>query len=227
MILIRRDLAERKRQLVRDELSHTAAQLIARNGFEETTVDQIVEAAGVSRRTFFRYFKSKEDVIVEVVSVVGEHACAELAARPPAEPPATAVRHALGALVGHYRDHQEKSLALSRLILGIPALRARYLDRQHEWRRAFAAELARRADERANDAGQEDAAPQGGRGGVVWEAGRGGHGAPPDMRHALTAAVAFAALDVAVTTWVESGGAEDLHALLDTALTRVGLDTLA
>jgi AcrR family transcriptional regulator len=200
-MLLPRDLAERKRQLVRDELSRAAAQLIARNGFEETTIDQIVEATGVSRRTFFRYFKSKEDVIVEVVSVVGEHACAELAARPAAEPPAAAVRHALGELVGHYREHQEKSLALSRLILGIPALRGRYLERQYEWRRAFAAELARRAG-----------GPPEGR---------------PDMRHDLTAAVAFAALDVAVAAWAESGGAEDLHALLDAALTRVDLERLA
>ncbi|MFI6814786.1 TetR family transcriptional regulator [Nonomuraea sp. NPDC050328] len=132
---------ERKRQLVKDELSHTAAQLIARNGYEETTVEQIVEAAGVSRRTFFRYFRSKEDVIVEVLTAVGEHTRAIVAARPDGEPPGASVRHALEELTRHYLEFPEKALALTRLILGTPALRARYLDRQFEWRQGVAAEL--------------------------------------------------------------------------------------
>src|ERR1035437_5759799 len=55
----------RKQQVVRDALSAAAERLFLSQGFEETTVEQIALAAGVSRRTFFRYYKSKEDVMVD------------------------------------------------------------------------------------------------------------------------------------------------------------------
>ena len=44
------------------ELSHLALALFLERGFEQTTVDDIVEAAGIGRRTFFRYFRSKNDL---------------------------------------------------------------------------------------------------------------------------------------------------------------------
>ncbi|WP_336213832.1 TetR family transcriptional regulator [Nonomuraea sp. LPB2021202275-12-8] len=189
-------LLERKRQLVKDELSHVAAQLIARNGYEETTVEQIVEAAGVSRRTFFRYFRSKEDVIVEMITVVGERAIAELATRPAGEPPGVSVRHALDGMVGDYCAFPAKSLALTRMILDTPALRARYLDRQFEWRREAAAALARRGD------------------------------GPADLRYGMIAGIAFTALDVALVSWAGSEGREDLAELLDQACDLAGLGSL-
>ncbi|MFC7471624.1 TetR family transcriptional regulator [Actinomadura keratinilytica] len=52
-------LAQRKRQLVADELTEAALQLLALSGFDGVTVDEIVAAAGVSKRTFFRYFASR------------------------------------------------------------------------------------------------------------------------------------------------------------------------
>jgi AcrR family transcriptional regulator len=54
---------ERRKQAVVDEIVRAAIDLFTRNGFEETPVDAIVEAAGCSRRTFYRYFGSKEDVL--------------------------------------------------------------------------------------------------------------------------------------------------------------------
>ncbi len=44
------------------ELSHVALRLFLERGFEETTVDDIVQVAGIGRRTFFRYFRSKNDL---------------------------------------------------------------------------------------------------------------------------------------------------------------------
>src|ERR1700759_88351 len=88
-------LAERKRQLVRDELAEAALRLLARQGFEETTVDELAAAAGVSRRTFFRYFASKEDVVISSVVVAPEGMVAEVAPRPAEEPPAVAIREAV------------------------------------------------------------------------------------------------------------------------------------
>jgi AcrR family transcriptional regulator len=56
-------LRERKQQLVRDAIWDAAIDLFARKGFDATTVDGIVEAAGVSRRSFFRYFASKTELM--------------------------------------------------------------------------------------------------------------------------------------------------------------------
>jgi AcrR family transcriptional regulator len=56
-------LKARKQQFMREEIWDAAIDLFAENGFEQTTVDDIAEAAGVSRRSFFRYFSSKSDLM--------------------------------------------------------------------------------------------------------------------------------------------------------------------
>ena len=57
-------LRERKRRETHDRLVRTGLELFVENGFEATTLDAIAAAAGISRRTFFYYFKSKEDVLL-------------------------------------------------------------------------------------------------------------------------------------------------------------------
>jgi len=101
-------MADRKRQLVRDELSAAALKLLAYQGFEDTTIDQIVAAAGVSRRTFFRYFKSKEDVIIEFLGDLGSWLRQELAARPPDEPAPVALRNAVRIFVEAIRTPRRR-----------------------------------------------------------------------------------------------------------------------
>jgi AcrR family transcriptional regulator len=64
-------LQARKHELVRDAIWVAAIDLFAEKGFEETTVDHIVEAAGTSRRTFFRYFESKRDLMAQPVMTFG------------------------------------------------------------------------------------------------------------------------------------------------------------
>ena len=61
----RPSLQARKQQLVRNAIWDAAIDLFAEKGFDETTVDDIVEAAGVSRRSFFRYFSSKSDLMTQ------------------------------------------------------------------------------------------------------------------------------------------------------------------
>jgi AcrR family transcriptional regulator len=190
-----RTLAERKRQLVRDELSTAALQAFAFQGFEETTIDQITAAVGVSRRTFFRYFKTKEDVIIEFLSAVGHLVPTALAARPAEEPPHGALRQAFAAILDPYAEHPETSLRLAKLILDTPALRARHLDHQYEWQTALTAEYARRT----------------------------GHDPVTDLRPAVTVGIALAAFDAAIHRWIRSDGREDLHDLADQAFTLAGL----
>ncbi|KUL35653.1 TetR family transcriptional regulator [Streptomyces sp. NRRL F-4489] len=142
-------LAQRKRQVVSDELTGAALQLLAQKGYDAVTIDEIVATAGVSRRTFFRYFASKEDVVVRFLADLGAGMCAELAARPAAEPPSAALRHAVAAALapcGDRGDHADRALRVVQLILGTPALHARFLERQAQWRDDLTAELARRLD---------------------------------------------------------------------------------
>ena len=56
-------LQSRKRQLVQDAIYDAAIDLFSMNGFDETTVEEVAEAAGISRRSFFRYFASKDDLL--------------------------------------------------------------------------------------------------------------------------------------------------------------------
>src|SRR5580692_11313054 len=59
------DLRERKRRLTLDRIAEVGLRLFVENGYEATTLDAIAAAAGISRRTFFHYLKSKEDVLLE------------------------------------------------------------------------------------------------------------------------------------------------------------------
>ena len=72
-------LPERKRQLVRQEIARAAWLLFAERGYEDTTVEAIARAAGVSRRSFFRYFSSKEDVVVGTSDALAEEVLAAFA----------------------------------------------------------------------------------------------------------------------------------------------------
>jgi AcrR family transcriptional regulator len=61
----------RKQELVRDAIFDAAIDLFAVHGFDATTVEQIAQAAGVSRRSFFRYFESKDDLLAQSVVQYG------------------------------------------------------------------------------------------------------------------------------------------------------------
>lgn len=56
-------LLQQKQAVVRQALYNAAIDLFARNGFDETTVEEVAREAGISRRTFFRYFESKDDLL--------------------------------------------------------------------------------------------------------------------------------------------------------------------
>jgi AcrR family transcriptional regulator len=64
-------LQQRKQALVRDTIWEAAIDLFAEKGFDETTVDDIAEAAGTSRRSFFRYFESKSDLMAHGIVSYG------------------------------------------------------------------------------------------------------------------------------------------------------------
>jgi AcrR family transcriptional regulator len=106
-----------------------ALRLFAERGYAETTVEEIADAAAISPRTFFRYFPTKEDVVMwdEYDPV----ALDLLQARPQDEPLAVAFREVIReTLTALYRHDPERLLVRVRLMSAIPDLRARFHDAQ-------------------------------------------------------------------------------------------------
>ncbi|MDQ1010997.1 AcrR family transcriptional regulator [Streptomyces sp. V4I23] len=90
-------LRARKKQRTRDALVRVALELFTTQGYERTTVDEIVDAVEVSQRTFFRYFASKEEVAFAVQELAESHYVAALRERPAEEGPFEAMRNAVSA----------------------------------------------------------------------------------------------------------------------------------
>jgi AcrR family transcriptional regulator len=139
---------ERKKRQTRDALLHAGLRLFDVKGYEHTAVREITDAVDVSERTFFRYFASKEDLALSFIRDTTDVVVRELAARPRAEPPFTALtsafRASLRALSADLRRDAESSYVLViKLIDTTPSLLAallRYmLDRDDELARVLAA----------------------------------------------------------------------------------------
>lgn len=145
-------LRERKKQRTRDALIRVALELFTTQGYERTTVDEIVDAVEVSQRTFFRYFASKEEVAFALQRIVEEEFVRALAARPPAEGPFDAMRNAVLASWDGVGDaiHEvvpvELYLRNFLMIESTPALLAAHLRRSSEMEETVARLVARRED---------------------------------------------------------------------------------
>ncbi len=187
-------LRERTWRAVQAEITAAAMPLFTERGFEATTIDQIAEAAGISRRSFFRYFETKEDVVLGDLNALGETLRAALEARPPEEPAWPALRAAFLALRGP--EHSPTAeLAAARVWHAAPSLRARHLEKHLRWQELLAPDISRR---------------------LGTPPGR-----APDPRARAVVAAALACLDTAVDAWRESDGRADLEELYDLAVSAV------
>jgi AcrR family transcriptional regulator len=86
-------LQHRKQDFVRGAIWDAAADLFADHGFDQTTVGDIARAAGVSKRTFFRYFASKNDLMGQGMVSYGDYITTAIQACPPVNAPFDIVRH--------------------------------------------------------------------------------------------------------------------------------------
>jgi TetR/AcrR family transcriptional regulator, regulator of mycofactocin system len=120
------------------ELELVALDLFTTQGFDETTVEQIATAAGVSRRTFFRYFDSKAAVVWNEFDAEVRELRAAFAAVPPETDLMTAIREVVVS-VNHYRAEDVPELrARMNLIAGVPALQASAARHYDAWEQAVA-----------------------------------------------------------------------------------------
>lgn len=120
-------------------------------GFEAVTADELAEAVGVSRRTLFRLFATKEDVVVAAFDSIGDEALAALRERPAEEPPWTALRHSLGAAAAKLEERPPTIFELHGVIAQTPALRGRLLEQRDGWRAAIVEELPAAPNELARE----------------------------------------------------------------------------
>src|SRR6266702_8579016 len=141
----------RRRVTSRAELEQAAFTLFATRGFDATTVDEIAAAAGIGRRTFFRYFPSKNDIPWGAFELELDRMRARLRACPPQVPVMDAIREALvdfnrvdAAQVPLHRRRME-------LILRVPTLFAHSTLRFTAWRQVVAEFVAERTGRRPDD----------------------------------------------------------------------------
>lgn len=189
-------LRERTRQAVRDQLMAVAWELFVQQGYDATTVDEIAEAAGMSQRSFFRYFGSKEDVVLVKFEAVGALLAAALVERPVTEDAWTALRRAFDVIVLATERDPRYGLALLRITGQSPTLRAGRLEQQIRWQELLTPLVAERLGAPPADA-------------------------DPDVRPAAVTAAALACLNIANVAWMDSDGTEPLDRLVDDAMRSV------
>ena len=140
-------LRERKRQQTRERLTQVAMALFLERGFEATTLDDIAAAADISRRGFFHYFASKEDVVFAWQEESTAALIAAVAARPASESMLAAAENAMSAMVRQLRPGE--AIAMARLKRDNPALQARDQVKYEKLERALAEALGKRAGHKA------------------------------------------------------------------------------
>lgn len=116
-------LRERKRRKTRYRIAETALGLFLTHGFEGTTLDVIAEEAGISRRTFFSYFKSKDDILLFWQDAHWRTIYEDLLKTSPDESPLDAVRDIMVKHMARYTT--EEMVAIDTLMRSSPTLMSR------------------------------------------------------------------------------------------------------
>ncbi|MFI7130603.1 TetR family transcriptional regulator [Nonomuraea sp. NPDC050153] len=145
-------LRELQRRRVHDAISTAAISLFLERGFDEVPVTEVAAAAGVSKPTLFKYFPTKEDLVLHRIADHQGEAARVVRGREPGERPLDALRrHFLDGLarrdpVTGLNDHPGV-VAYHRMVFSTPSLAARVLQYMSQDERALAEALAELADD--------------------------------------------------------------------------------
>ncbi|WP_311214731.1 MULTISPECIES: TetR family transcriptional regulator [unclassified Arthrobacter] len=181
------DVRQRARDALRQGIAEVALALFDERGFSAVTVDEIAEAAGISRRTFFRHFATKEDVVFTNIMENGIILRDALALVPSDVHAWSAVHAAFLQSADSVDLAREQWLLVLRVIQATPALRARNIEKHFTWAQLLAPEIETRLH-----------------GSVIAR-----------RRKSLTlASAALACLDVALSEWAAGGGEERFRDVL-------------
>ena len=186
---VRRGRSVEGRAEVRRDLVVAAVDQFRSRGYDETTIDDIAAAAGVGRRTFFRYFRSKEDAISPDHETGLSRVAAVFTAAHPDEPTASVVLRAGETVFDLYTDDPGLSVARFGLTHRVPALRDRESASVDHYRRLFIRHLRERF-------------AAGGRGGRRIDDAA-------ELRAAVIGAAVVAAHNLALRAWLAAGAPAD------------------
>jgi AcrR family transcriptional regulator len=187
-------LRERRRVRVKLMVQAEALRLFADKGYEQTTIDDIAHASAMSPRTFFRYFPTKEDVVLW--DEYDELSFAELLSSQEHDDPLVRLISTVRQMIGgvHDRD-RDLLLARTKLSFRVPEIRARFLDQQASSMGAVYPELA-----------------------VALG------GDPDDLGLRVMLSAMVAAMLVAVERWQHDDGRQDLLDVVDEAVSALAKD---
>jgi AcrR family transcriptional regulator len=180
-------LRERKKAEVRRVLVDSALRAYIEQGYDATTIDDIVAAAMVSRRTFFRYFDSKDAVVLAWLDDMCAQIIVAFEARPAREEPLVALRHAFAGVLAVYEADRAHFLAVERLVASTAVVRAAKRDRMFRLTSQLAAVHCKRSGEDPRRA----------------------------LVPRVVANASAAVVDAAIETWLARGGKVGLIELID------------
>jgi AcrR family transcriptional regulator len=186
-------LHARRRRLVQEEIEAVALRLFLERGFEAVSIDDIAAAVGMSGRTFFRYYATKDEILRRFQAGLREALVAAYNTRPASESALQALRAAFAETSHVPEPERERVRALGRLLAAAPAVHARsmgdtFLDDR------LASEFARRCG-----------------------------ASRTDTRPAIVAAAVSAAAMVGWNRWVASDDRRDPSVAVTAAIDDLGL----
>lgn len=193
MDVARPGLRERNREERHQRIRSAALDAFSDRGFDQVTVEEIAELARVSKSTLFRYFPTKEDLLVADDGHRVDDLRAFFLARPGDEPVTDSLKAAIVAFAAGYQDDAADQLRRFTVIRSTPALASRVLEQQSRLEEALAAVVASRLRPRAD----------------------------AQFRAKLLAATAMAVLRVAMKEWLLGTPHQDLAHLVSTGLDKL------
>jgi AcrR family transcriptional regulator len=120
-----RTQSNRRRELVQDDLARVAINLFVERGYDHVVVDDIAEAAGISQRTFFRYFDSKESIVLRYERHLGQRLIEALRTQPAQLGPVSALRSAFITTASVPAKHRAEVRRLGRMLSDSSSLHTR------------------------------------------------------------------------------------------------------
>jgi AcrR family transcriptional regulator len=131
----------------RGRLAQAALSLYGERGFDNTTVEEIAERAGLTKRTFFRYFADKREVLFDGAHLLEQRFADGVLAAPASAAPLDAVAAALQAIAPFFEERREFAARRQQVIAANPELLERELIKMASLSRAVADALRRRGVE--------------------------------------------------------------------------------
>src|ERR1700712_1169280 len=137
-------LREKKALKTREGIIREAMTLFAANGFEQTTVESIAERVEISPSTLYRYFPSKDLIVLAEFDISIGRLIVEFAARPESEPIAASLAASIHAVIRIEDQQPERSRLVRSILDQSPAARAKLWDRLADIQQGLGALIAKR-----------------------------------------------------------------------------------